>query len=145
MDGPTYTKRREGLTLTAIKDTKGWEIGYGHNGPEVHLDLGWTQVQAEAAFAEDYAAATRHAAALVGPAWGPLDYVRRAALTDMAYELGFAGLGGFHHLLLAVGQGAWDTAHNACLASTYAVQVPERAGGAAFMLLTGKWPEGFEQ
>jgi lysozyme len=143
MNGETYTKLREGLTLVAVKDSRGWEIGYGHNSPDIGDGTTWTEAQAEAQFATDYAKAQRNAALVLGSAWPGLDYVRRCALTDMAYELGGTGLAQFHHMLLAIGQGAWDTAQEACLDSAYAKQVPARAAGAAHMLATGTWPEGF--
>ena len=145
MDGPTYTRRRESCRLTAYQDTLGvWTIGYGCTGGDIGPGTVWTQTQADAEFSRRYADAQRKAAIDVGDAWHGLDYVRRCALTDAAYELGGTGLAEFRHMLLAVGQGAWDTAAEACLDSRYARQVPERAHGTAHMLRTGTWPPGFD-
>ena len=146
MDGKTYTQRREGCRLTAYRDTRGiWTIGFGCTGSDITEGCTWTQAQADAEFARRYADAQRKAALDLGHAWTGLDYIRRCALTDMAYQLGGTGLAEFRHMLLAISQGTWDTAAQACLASLYAEQVPDRARGTAHMLLTGAWPAGFEQ
>lgn len=45
---------REGVRLTAYKDTKGiWTIGVGHTGPEVHEGLVWTTDQVMDALRKD--------------------------------------------------------------------------------------------
>ena len=145
MDGATYTKLCEGCNLTARLDLGGnFEIGYGHNSPSIVPDAVWTQEQADDQFAIDYANAVVWAQSDLGASdWTALDLVRRAALTDMAYELGRAGLAGFPHMLLAVRQQAWETAAEACLASRYATQVPARAHRTAYMLENGTWPAGY--
>jgi len=145
LNGLTYTKMREGCTLTAQLDRGGnYAIGWGHNSPMITADTVWTQEQADNQVAcIDYPNAQAWAASDVGAAWSSLDTVRQAALVDMAYELGKNGLSQFHNMLSAVRQGLWESAHDACLASDYAEQVPGRAAGAAYMLLTGEWPSGF--
>lgn len=141
MDGKSYTKLCEGLTLHAIPDTNGYSIGYGHDGAAAG-DI-WTAAQADAAFDDDYETATANAKRAYGSTWSSLDEVRQAALTDMAYELGGAGLIGFHNMLAAVRAYNWQAAHDNCLASSYARQVPTRAERSANMLLTGEWQPGF--
>jgi lysozyme len=145
MNGSTYSMMREGCRLTAARDSRGWVIGWGHNGPDVREGLTWTQTQANMQFFEDYADAVLHALRLVGSTWPVVDVVRRAALADMAFELGMAGLGGFNVMLDAVRDGNWAAADAAVMASAYAHQVPARASAAAIMLLTGNWPEGFDK
>ena len=58
--------------------------------------------------------------------------------------IGKGGLAGFPHMLLAVRQQAWGTAGEACLASRYATQVPDRANRTASMLENGTWPVGYD-
>lgn len=143
MTGERYTQINEGCILTAKPDRGGNQvIGWGHNGPDIKPGTVWTQAQADGQFALDYARAKGKAALVLGPAWSGLDYVRRCALIDMAFELGGAGLAQFHRMLLAIGQGAWDSASAACLDSAYAEQVPRRANANAAILATGKWPAG---
>lgn len=144
MIGQRYTQLCEGLSLIAIKDTMGWEIGFGHNGPDIHEGLTWTPEQAEQMFDIDYARALRGAEADYGDQWEYLDEVRQAALTDMAFEMGKAGLGEFSHMLAACRAGYWQAAHDACLNSAYAKQVSSRANRTANMLLTGQWAAGFD-
>lgn len=55
--GADLTKSFEQCPLTAYWDALGkvWTIGWGHTGPEVCEGLVWTQEQADAALANDYA------------------------------------------------------------------------------------------
>ena len=142
MDGPTYTQGNEGCRLTAYQDTLGiWTIGYGHTGPEVCEGLVWTQDQADAAFLQNYDFATNQATNVLGVlAWTQLDPIRRAALTDMTYQLGGNGVSKFAHMLSGLRQRDWQTAHDQCLASIYAQQTPNRAKNNAQIYLTGDWP-----
>ena len=69
-----------------------------------------------------------------------LDEVRRAALVDMAYQLGAPGLLGFRSALTFCALGQWDKAADAFLASLWAKQTPERAQRLAKQIKTGTWP-----
>lgn len=143
MDGLTFTKLNEGCTLTAKKDSRGWEIGYGHNSPSVHEGLVWTQEQADQQCEEiDYPEASGQAMVDVGQdCWETLSEVRRAALADMAYESGGQGLLEFHKMIAAIRAGNWYTACQECLQSRYAkAQVPKRAAKVASMLFHDQWP-----
>ncbi len=142
MAGPTFTKINEGCTLTAKKDSRGWEIGYGCNRPDIVEGLVWTQEQADGQFEIDYASAEAHAIAVVGQeVWENLSSIRRAALIDAAYELGQAGLEQFHKMLAAIKINDWPIACQECLNSNYAEnQVPLRAKRVAYMLLHDQWP-----
>lgn len=141
MTGPDFTRLNEGLTLVAKPDAKGeWVIGRGRDIPPSH-GLTCTPEQADAWFdSEDYPAALRHAQDAVGPAWEGLGNVRQAAVTDMAFELGFHGLLAFQKMLSALRAYQWGTASAECRASSYAREVPERAARVADMLATGQWP-----
>jgi GH24 family phage-related lysozyme (muramidase) len=144
MDGPSYTRTCESCDLTAKTDLGGNQvIGWGHNSASIAPGTVWTQERADSQFSEDYADAQTAARVVVGRGFLGLDPVRQAALVDMCYELGSAGLAQFRHMLLAVNFKEWDAASEACLASTYAEQVPERAARTASMLLTGNWPKGY--
>lgn len=69
-----------------------------------------------------------------------LDEVRRAVLTDMAFNLGVAGLMGFKNTLAAVKDKRWDDAAKEMLNSKWASQVGPRALRLAEMMRTGRWP-----
>ena len=145
MDGPTYTKMREGLRLQAYPDRGGNQaIGYGHNSPEITPGTIWTQAQCEAVFDQDYAAATSGAKQLIGLTWDLLDPIRQAALVDMVFEMGVGGVAEFRHMIAAVDAYRWSDAANSVIASAYASQVHARASGAAEMLEFGQWPDGFK-
>ena len=146
MDGPTYTRLCEGFTHVAQPDNGGHVVGYGFdfvNGKPVQPGDTITEDEAAAYFPTPYGQAATAARVVVGPCFLGLDVVRKAALTDMTYELGAAGLAQFRHMIMAVNVEQWDTAATACLASVYAAQVPERAARTAYMLRTGLWPEGY--
>ena len=147
MDGPKYTKICEGFTPIAKPDTGDkFEVGYGFdyvNGAPVKNGDTMTRDHADAYFPTPYASAQAGAAIIIGSVWPPLDDVRKAAICDMCYELGYAGLSGFRHMILAVQEQQWEAAHDAVLSSIYATQVPDRAQRTASMLLTGNWPVNF--
>ncbi|MTK63036.1 MAG: glycoside hydrolase family protein [Methanobacterium sp.] len=143
MNGELYTKLCEGLRLRAYQDQKGvWTIGYGCTGPGIGPGVVWTKERAEAEFSARYTTAIKDAASVIGPGvWGWLDEVRRAALTDMAYQLGKPKFAKFVHMLAAVRAQSWQLAHDECLASDYAHDAPARAARSAAMLLTAACPK----
>jgi GH24 family phage-related lysozyme (muramidase) len=149
MNGPDYTKLCEGYTAVATMDSNGlYEYGYGHNGPDVKPGAVCSPELRDELFAKDYPLAEAKAAADVGPEWNGLDAVRKAALTDMAYELGGGGLAGFHRMLMAVRVGNWPVAAAECLDSagygkSVSAGVRARANRAALMLSTGAWRPGY--
>ena len=114
MDGQAWTKTNEGLSLVSYQDTLGfYTIGYGHKlGNDSSLaGTSWTQEQADEAFQEDYTAAIDEALADVGGVcWAKLNAVRQCVITDMAFQLGEAGLNGFHHMIAALLVTDWQTA-----------------------------------
>jgi len=147
-------KASEGLRLQCYDDATGepleagqypkgrCTIGYGHATPDVYPGQTCTTAEADAWFQWDLPRARRRAAAdLGGDAWGVLDEVRRAALTDMAFCMGGRGLAGFTHMLHAVVSGDWTAAYGECLMSRWGErEAPGRAKRDAEMLLTGAWP-----
>lgn len=130
----------EGCTLVAIPDTRGYSIGYGRDGAAEGQTC--TQEEAEEWLDQDMALAMSRAAADLGSlTWFDLDEVRRAVLTDMAYEMGGRGLAGFTDMLGAIRVQNWPKAQRAGLSSDWAGEVPARAGMDMRMLLTGLWPK----
>lgn len=71
-------------------------------------------------------------------AWVRLGEVRQAALTNMVYQLGPAGVRGFALMLDALRQQKWQQAHDHALKSVWAEQTPARARRIAQLLLTGE-------
>lgn len=144
MDGRTFTAQNEGCKLVAYLDSLGKPtLGRGrHEG--ISLGMTCTQEQADDWFNnEDYPAAAGQAMVDVGmTAWYRLDDIRKAALTDMAFEMGETGLSKFVKMIQAVQLADWATASAEAKASLYDQQVPDRAHKVEYMLLNGQWPEG---
>lgn len=146
--GGEFTRQNEGLRLTAYQDTRGvWTVGYGFtgnltiDGEPVEAGLVLTQTQADEEFDNRYSYAYRAAMFDAGAVvFQNLNDPREAALVDMAYNLGRAGLSGFHQFLGYVALGDWANAEDAGYASKWALQVPNRAGRVLAMIATGIWP-----
>lgn len=140
MTGPEYTMANEGCRLEAYQDTLGiWTVGYGCTGPAIGPGVVWTQAQADNEFNRRYGIAKSQALA----ALGVMEYddeVRLAGVVDMAYNLGGAGISEFRSMLSALRAEVWQAAHDECLDSEYAKQVPNRAKRNAMIFLTGEWP-----
>jgi lysozyme len=68
-----------------------------------------------------------------------LDPVRQGALTNMAFNLGFAGLEKFPDFLSAMAKGQWQEASVRMLNSEWATQVGDRAKRLSQQILTGNW------
>ena len=137
--GADLTRLNEGLTLVAIHDTRGFSIGYGHDGAK-EGDV-WTQDQADAAFDQDYPLACSRAEADLGAAeYAALSPQRQAVLNDMAYEIGGAGLAQFKNMLAAIKVTDWPGAAAALKTSELFSQVQTRENRNIQVLLTGDWP-----
>lgn len=132
-------KLHEGLRLTVYTDTRGHPtIGYGR-ALDTH---GISGTEAEYLLANDLEVAAHQTAGVVGDAvWDTLSDPRKAALIDMAFNMGAARLSGFHNTLTAIAVGDWQAAHDQAMQSAWALQVGERAKRDAQMLLTGNWPD----
>ncbi len=68
-----------------------------------------------------------------------LDEIRRAAMINMAFNLGVAGVGRFRRMLLALRGGMWSAAASEMLDSRWARQVGARAERLARQVETGEW------
>ena len=73
------------------------------------------------------------------PWFKTLDPVRRAALLNMAYQLGSAGLLQFVRSLDAIRDSRYAVAESYLLDSLWARQTPERARRVARQVATGEW------
>lgn len=146
--GGEFTRQNEGLRLTAYQDSGGvWTVGYGFtgqliiDGEPVEAGLVLTQEQADEEFDNRYSGAYRAAIFDAGAQiFQNLNDPREAALTDMAYNLGRAGLDGFRHFLGYIALEDWQNAEDAGYASKWAKQVPNRASRVLTMVATGAWP-----
>ncbi len=127
-DVQAWIKQCEGLRLLPYTDTTGHlTIGYGHN-----LTQGITQEIAEFIFQCDY---KRVVSELGHFNW----YIKQPqhvkdALANMCFNLGLAGLLGFHGLISALEKGDRTAASQAALNSLWAKQVGQRAKDVAVML-----------
>lgn len=73
--------------------------------------------------------------------WLMIGEGRRIALAAMAYQLGAAGLEGFHDMLGHLRRGEYRDAAREALDSDWAAQTPDRAKETAEILKTGDLPE----
>ncbi len=156
MDGPTYTALNEGRRRIAYRDSvrRIWTVGVGFTGRmlttgvAIGAGLVLTDREIDAEWALRYPAYAKQAALDIGARyWGDLGEVRRAALTDIAYQdgggdaaTGVGGLAAFQSMIAAVRGSRWQAAHDECVASLNERQTPARCQRNATMLLTGAWP-----
>jgi lysozyme len=110
-------------------------VGFGHN-LTAH---GISQACADLLLDEDVARASAELVRLC-PWSAALSPVRRAALTDLCFNLGATRLAQFTQTLASLEQGDYATGAHLLLQSRYAAQVPMRATRIAMMLRTDAWP-----
>lgn len=115
--------RDEGLRLKPYKDTVGkTTIGVGRNLD----DIGISEREAMALLDGDLEWVTsdldRNA-----PWWRRMPEPAQRALANMTFNLGWSRLSGFRNMLLALQEGAYDTAAEQALDSKWAKQVGARA------------------
>ncbi len=136
MDVYQLIKRHEGLRLKPYADSEGHlTIGYGRA-----LNItGISTEEAETMLQHDVADAAGELSHL---SWfRSLDEVRRAALIDMTFNLGWSKLLGFTHFLAAIERGEFEAAAKEMLNSEWAKQVKDRALELAEMVRAGAWPK----
>ena len=108
-----------------------WTIGYGINleavkMPEEVASL-WLQIEVDKRKKE-----------LLKHAWySELSDNRKAAITDMSYQLGLLGLSKFKKMIAALAAKDWNRAASEMMDSRYAKQTPNRALRNANIILTG--------
>ena len=136
-----YLKHNEGLRLKAYQDTVGvWTVGFGQTGPKIVDGVTVTVEEAEAML--DRAANLARDAAMrvvTLEVWERLNDVRRLVLSDMAYQMGEAGLSAFARTLTAIRAGDYEQAAVYMKRSLWAKQTPARAKRNADMMFTGEF------
>jgi len=127
-------KRDEGVRSKAYLDTTGhWTCGVGRN----ISDVPFSDDEILLMLNNDIA---RAQAGLRGHDWfDRLDEVRQAAVTNMAFNLGVAGLLHFPTMLHCLSVQDWKGAAAAALDSAWAKQVGLRANRIADQIETGTW------
>jgi lysozyme len=134
--------QHEGLRLEAYTDTVGkLTIGVGHN---IDDDPEWpkgkikiSEHEAMLVLRDDMEKAVTDCYSLI-PRYSELSCTRKAALADMAFNLGRTRLGKFKKMLAAIENDDWLTASEEALDSKWATQVGHRADTLA-TLLRGDW------
>lgn len=128
-------KRHEGFRGSPYRDSVGkLTIGYGHNLDDVPI----SRDIAEAMLLEDLAREEGRLKALV-PEFDQIQGARRAALLNMAFNLGAHGLYKFRRMWASIRAGAWNRAADEALDSKWATQVGARATEIAEQLRTGRY------
>lgn len=132
-----WIKADEGCRFAAYKDTRGiWTVGWGHTGPEVKDGYCVSQDLADSLLLDALRTLTVALSSTI-PTWANLTPTRQAALQNMAYNLGVAGLLKFKHFLAALAVQDWPTAVHELQDSLWAKQVPNRAKRIMTAILEG--------
>lgn len=130
----------EGCRLEAYPDPlsggEPWTIGYGCTGPGIGPGVTWTQAQADAALLGRLSVFCDQLDTRL-PWWRSLSVPRQAVLLSMVYQMGLAGLLGFHDALADMEDGAYARAALDMLGSAWARQTPRRAGVLSTQMRTG--------
>jgi lysozyme len=131
-----FIKGNEGLRLKPYGDSRGIiTIGYGRN----LRDNGITQSEADTLFEHDYLTALRTCQSIFGAHYESFTSARRAALLDMAFNLGEHRLRGFRRMIAAVNADDWSNAAIHAMDSQWYRQVGDRSKRVVAMLSTGAW------
>jgi lysozyme len=127
--------RDEGCSLKPYRDSVGkLTIGVGRNLD----DVGIRQDEAMILLQNDLMRATQDVLRAL-PWAANLDLIRRAALTNMAFNMGIGKLLGFVHMLENLKCGKYQEAAESALNSHWAQQVGARATRLAEQIKTGTW------
>lgn len=122
----------EGLELKPYKCTAGkLTIGIGRNLD----DVGISQDEAVYLLSNDIKRLER--ALMASATYNSLDESRKAAIMNMAFQLGVNGCLAFKNMWAALASKDWRKAHDEALSSQWAKQTPARANRVALILLNG--------
>jgi lysozyme len=136
--------KHEGSVPSPYADTMGHQtVGVGHNldsSPLPGEAYPMSQERILEVLAQDIVDAQDELHAAL-PWVAALDPVRKAVLTDMAFNMGIRTLLTFHHTLGFIESGEWIAAAQGMLESLWANQVGIRATEDARMMVTGLWPD----
>lgn len=132
MNAIDLIKLHEGKRLDLYKcPADKWTIGYGHNLE----DNGITEAIADALLAEDIRDSESY---LKQYFWfTDLDHNRKAALTDMMYNMGPKTFSHFDHMIEALGEGDFERAADEAMDSKWYKQVKGRGETIVRILRTG--------
>lgn len=129
-------KRHEGFSAKPYKCTAGkTTIGYGRNLD----DVGISNVEAELMLTNDVISVIAKLTNL--PTYNALDDVRRGAIVNMTFNIGFAGVMKFAKMWNCLALKDYHGASAEMLDSKWAAQVGERAQELAEQMRTGKYKE----
>ena len=131
-------RRDEGEVLTAYTDTLGFiTIGVGRL---IDRRKGGGISAQESAYLLNNDIARVDAELRSKLTWyGQLDEVRQAAMLNMGFQLGVAGLMGFTRSLACIRDGRFAEAETHLRASKWAQQTPARAKRVARQIASGEW------
>lgn len=116
-----------------------WTNGVGHTGHDVYPGQVVNDAQVDAWKTRDIAVAT--AGVMSAMPWAAqLNEPRQAVLIGMAFQLGLAGMVGFHNALSAAERGDYGEAGTQMLNSIWSKQTPKRAFILSKQMQTGNWP-----
>lgn len=137
-----WVMTEEDFSPTVYQDSLGyWTIGYGLC-VDPRKRSGLTEGEARWILSKRLGEIAWRLEERLGGVWGRMNLPRRAALVNMAYQLGVEGLFGFTKMIDAVRIEDWYAVHREALDSKWAREdTPERARRVAETLLTGKYPE----
>lgn len=136
MDLETLLIKHEGLRLKPYRDSVDkLTIGVGRNLD----DVGITRDEALNLMRSDIVNITRELNQNF-EWYDSLDYIRKAALIDMVFNLGITKFLQFNQTIHWLETKNWDKAANEMLNSTWSEQVGDRAQDLAKMIRTGEWP-----
>lgn len=148
----------EGLKLGLYKDTEGfWTIGIGHlvtknlsfEVAKAELDKlvgrpasgNITMAEAESIFNKDVSKAISgiQSNSVLSPVFNGLDDIRQAALINMVFQMGVAGVAGFSNSLKLIQAKSWDEAATNLAKSRWYTQTTNRAKRVISTMRTGTW------
>jgi len=134
MDIIEQLRRDEGVRFKPYTDTVGrLTVGVGRN----LTDVGLSDDEVDYLLANDVKRAQEGLAQF---AWyAGLDPVRQGACTNLAFNLGIAGLLHFPHFIAAMAHGDWTAAAGELADSLWAKQVGVRAVRLEQQIVTGEW------
>ena len=127
-------KKHEGFSTVPYYDTADpprLTVGYGRN----MSDVPFSEDEIELMFSNDLRRARGNA--MKFECYADLDPMRQGVLTEMVFQMGFAGVSKFKKFLAAANNHDWATAAEEMLDSKWAKQTPERAKSLAKLFLRG--------
>jgi lysozyme len=127
-------QEEEGLALKAVKDSVGYVIGYGRNV----MTKGVSREESSYLLGNDVRDVRAEAAARF-PWYLSLPGAQQGVIEAMVFEMGAGGVASFVTMIANLKLGWYSSAATALLDSTFARQVPQRAGRLARQLRTGVW------